>query len=139
MFGCPPGGRRSALRATFTLPTTRPPASDKSGTLPLLGLAPAEVLDDPVRIADRIAPEDEQWDAILPGQLVDLVAIRLAPRHAPLLHLDAAPAQLPGDAPARAQVLRRRLAAVEDRGHGSSLVARPTMRQLSGWRRPLRA
>src|SRR4051812_49123014 len=123
----------------FTLPTTGPPASDKSGTLPLLRLAPAEVLDDPVGVADRVAAEDEQGDAILPGELVDLGAVRLAPRHAPLLDLDPVLAQLARHAPARAQVVRRRLAAVEDCGHGSNLVARPTIRQLNGWRRPLRA
>ena len=49
------------------------------------GRSPTEVLDDPVRVADRLAPEHEQRDAILAGQLVDLVAVRLAPRHAPLL------------------------------------------------------
>jgi hypothetical protein len=31
-----------------------------------------EVLDDPLRVADRLTPDDEQWDAILPGQGPDL-------------------------------------------------------------------
>src|SRR5689334_9937013 len=84
----------------FTLPTTRPPATDIRGALPLLDRAPAQVLDDPVRVADRLVADDQQGHAVLARQLVHLGALRLAPRHPPLLDLDAVPAQLARHPPA---------------------------------------
>src|ERR687892_702842 len=107
--------RRSALRATFTLPTTQLRATDKSGALALLegaqryiaphGMArwagpsrslvpPAQVLDDPVRVADRVAADHEQRDAVLAGEGGDLLAVGLARRHPPFLDLDAVAPQL---------------------------------------------
>src|SRR5918995_2576923 len=122
--------RRSALRAAFTLPTTQARATDKSGALALLIVAPAQMLDDPVRVADRIAADDEQRHAVLAGQGHDLVALGLAPRHAPLLDLQAVPAQPARHAPARAQQIRRRATAIEDH-RSTSRIARPSSRQPS--------
>src|SRR4051794_16919949 len=129
--------RRGALRAAFTLPTTGSAASDKPGASTLV--TPAQVLDDPARVTDRLAVEHEQRHAVLAGQRVDVHALGLAPRHAALLVLDAAPLELARHAAARAQQVRRRAAAVQDDGHGSPFTARPTSRNGSGWRAPLRS
>src|SRR3954447_15030822 len=129
--------RRSALRAAFTLPTTRSAAGDNRGASTLF-VQPAQMLDDPARVADRLAVEHEQRHAVLPGQRVDLRAVGLAPGDAALLVLDAAPLELACDATARAQPVGRRAAAVQDGGHGSTRTARPTTRHGSGWRVPLR-
>src|SRR4051794_34894575 len=135
----PSGGRRSAVRAAFTLPTTAPRANDIAGTLPLLRVAPAQVLDDPVRVADRLAADDEQRHAGLAGQLVHLGARRVPPGHAALVDLDPAPLQLPGHAAARAHPVGPHAAAVEHGGHGRRLAAPPATRSGRGWRRPSRA
>src|SRR5918992_4839766 len=129
----PPSSSRHPPRRVCTLPTGERSASDKRGASPLLGLAPAQVLDNPARVADRLVADDQERDAGLPGQRLDLLA--LAAAHAPHLDLDAAAAQLARYAAARAQPVGRRPAAVEDH-RITSRATRPTTRKASGWRVP---
>ena len=71
------------------------------------------MLEDPARVADRLAAEDEHRHYGLARERVDLVALSAPPRHAPLLELVAVRAQRPRDPSARAKPVRGRSAAVE--------------------------
>src|SRR5918998_3664187 len=135
----PPSSSRHPPRRVCTLPTAKPSASDKCGAFPLLRIAPAQVLDDPPGVADRLVPDDQERHAVLAGQRVHLFA--LVPADPALLDLDAAPAQLARHAAARAQPVGRRAAAVEDDALGhriTSRATRPTTRNGSGWGLPQR-
>ena len=61
----------------------------------------------------------EQRHVALAAERSTSGAVALAPRHPDLLVVDAAPAQLARDAPARAQPVGRGAAAVERRAHGA--------------------
>src|SRR5215212_3898377 len=94
--------------------------------------APAQMLDDPVRIADRLAAEDGHGHDALTGERLDFLAVGLAPWHPDLVELHPLSAQLARDPPARAQPVRGRAAAVE-RGHYGITRSRapPAVRRAS--------
>src|SRR3954454_16376044 len=77
--------------------------------------------DDPVRVADRLAVDDQHRGVRLPRQGADLGTIGPPPRHAHRVVFDPAPAQLAGDAAAGTQPVRRCPAAVEG-GHAAMLL-----------------
>ena len=93
-----------------------------------LRFAPAQVLDDPLGVDDHLAAELEHRHPPLAGQLVDLVAVARAPRHAHRLRLDPARRQLAGHPPARAQPVRRRPAAVQPRRRSRHELLEPPQR-----------
>src|SRR5215204_2468354 len=99
------GGSRGAVSAAFNLPTSRSAVIDRAGALPLI-LAPAEMLDDPRRVADRLAADLEHGHHGLPRELLDAGPAATPPRDPPLLGLDPAPGELAGHPPARAQAVR---------------------------------
>src|SRR3954452_1302266 len=104
--------------------------------------APAEVLDDPVRVADRVAADDGDRDALLAGERADLRALAPAPRDADLVDRLVPAPQLARDPAARAEAVGRRAAAVE-RGHQPGAIIlmvlpavrseKPATRSGSGW------
>src|SRR5687768_16464240 len=97
----------------------------RQGRMPSPDGEPPQVLDDAVRVADRLAVDDRQRDRALARERADLGALVAPPRHADGVVLDAVAPQLALDAPARAEPVRGCAAAVE-RGHqGLSLAARP--------------
>src|SRR5215211_2592473 len=109
------GGSRGAVSAAFNLPTSRRAVIDRAGALALV-VAPAQVLDDPRGVADRLAADLQHGHDRLPGQLLDVGALAAQPRDPPLVGLDPAPRQLPRHLAARAQAVRRRLAAIQHDG-----------------------
>src|SRR5829696_4268400 len=109
------GGSRGAISDAFNLPTSRPDVIDRAGALPLI-VAPAQVLDDARGVTDRLTADLQHRHHRLPGQLLDVRAVAAQPRDAPLVALDPAPGQLPRHLPARAETVRRRLAAVQHDG-----------------------
>src|SRR3954469_20705988 len=138
---------RAAPFAASTLPTADERATDIRGASPLLRVAPAEVLDDPLGVADHLAAEDDDGHPVLPRERVDVRPVRAAPRHAVLLDLDPAPPELARDPAARAEPVRRRAAAVQDGAHeprtrwstsSTARAARPASRHGSGWWVPAR-
>src|SRR3954453_20178974 len=104
-------GRSRRPSPRFNLPTRSLLGMNRAGALALI--APREVLDDPARVADRLAVDHQHRRDPLAGQLVELVAIRPPPRDALLDRLDPAPGQLPRDPAAGAQPVRRGLAPVQ--------------------------
>src|SRR4051794_38359651 len=104
------GVRTAPCRPRLNLPTSGPRVIDRAGALPLI-VAPAQVLDDPPRVADRLAVDLEHGDDGLTGERLDLLALAAPPRDTPLLGIDPAQGELACDLPARAQAVRRRLAA----------------------------
>src|SRR4051794_30691751 len=92
----------------------------------LIGVAepPVEVFHDPLGVADRLAVDDEDRHGALSRERVDLGAVGAAQRGADGLVLDAVVAHLARDAPAGAQPVARRAAAVERGHYGVSLPAR---------------
>jgi hypothetical protein len=74
------------------------------------------VLDDPTRVADRLAVDHQHGHPSLISQRLDLVAIGAALRHDHLLERDALALERARHLPARAQPVRRRAAAIQ-RGH----------------------
>src|SRR4051812_38105262 len=82
-----PAARAGAAAASSTANESR---SGRSGAMDRLSvargvglsvLAPAQVLDDAVRVADRLAAQHEQRHALLPRQRADLGPVAPAPRH----------------------------------------------------------
>src|SRR5687768_9606152 len=96
-----------------------------------LPCAPAQVLDDPVRIADGLAAEDGDGDVRLAGQRGDLLAVAPPPRHADLVEVLPLPLQLARDAPARAQPVGRGAAAVESGHQGSNRLTTASVRRAA--------
>jgi len=80
----------------------------------VLAVAPVEVLADPLRVVDDLVAVDQQRHPALPGQLDDLGAAAAPVGDALGPVLDSEAAQLPGHRAARAEVIGRGRAAVED-------------------------
>ena len=106
---------RAAPSAAFNLTDVRARAIDRAGALPLI-VAPAEVLDDPLRVADRLAVDRRARGRPSGRSGPRPRRARRAATATRLLGLDPAAAQLARDASARAQAVRRRLAAVQPVG-----------------------
>src|SRR3954452_17530356 len=104
------GGRRGGLSPRSTYRRGATPSMNRAGALPLI-LAPAEVLDDAARVADRLAVDDEHGRHGLARQLAQLLALGTSPRHPLDGRLDPTPGELSRHPAARAQPVRRRLAA----------------------------
>src|SRR5579884_304494 len=94
-----------------------------------------EVLDDPARVADHLALDDQHRNSALAAQSLDLGTVRAAQRHPHLLVGDALAVERARDLAARAEPVRRGRAAIE-RGHQryTRLESAPAKRSASGWR-----
>ena len=131
-------------RARRPLPGRRRPRR-RVGARPqgVRAVAPAQVLDDPLGVDDHLAAELEHRHPALPGEVVDLVAVARPPGDPHASRPRVLLGQLARDPAARAQPVRRRAAAVQPRGHGTSSpsrrAAKPAARQPSGCRVPIRA
>ena len=102
----------------------RPSDEERQGPAAALPAgAPAQVLDDPLGVRDRLVAEQQHRHARLARELVDLGAAARAAREPDLLVLDPVAAQLARDAAARAQPVRRRPAAVQARAAASVRAA----------------
>ena len=79
-----------------------------------------------IRLESQITsrPSSTTGHVALAGQRVDLVAVARAQRDPHRLRLDPAALELARDAAARAEPVRRRAAAVQARGHGTSSPSR---------------
>src|SRR5579875_1019514 len=84
----------------------------------------AQMLDDPTRVADRLAVDDEHRHPPLAGQRLDLVSARAAQRDAHLFEGDALAAERAGYPPAGAEPVSRGCAAEKGRHGGNDTKAR---------------
>ena len=109
-------------------------------------LAPPEVLDDPLRVADRLAAEHQQRHVALPGQRLDLVAVarrasatRTSRPRSPRRGARA-PRARTGTASSSACGSGRASPSLRARARRAAVGRRtPASRSASGWRVPERA
>ena len=111
-----------AIKAVVEPYASRTPVSPRVRTI-------LQVLDDPARVADRLAIDHQHRHPALIGQRLDLGAPRATLRDRHLGELDPVAAQRPRDLSAGTQPVRRRRAPVERR-HLTS----PCARVDDGWR-----
>ena len=116
------GGPDGALHELTIADTPcRNPASRHSAMRPISSACCApelELLEDPPRVADHLAVEDQDRHPPLPAEHLDLGPTRAALAHHDRLELDPLASQRASDLAARTQPVGRGVAAVERR-HGA--------------------
>src|SRR5947209_2420576 len=98
-----------------------PPSADSAAGGLRLPVEVADVLGNPVGVVDDLVAVDEHWDDPLAGEILDLRAVSLADRDAHLVEVDSGAPQATCRLAARAEVVGRRLAAVEGCHHSRVL------------------